>query len=78
MSANFPKNKTGGRRSCDGFLDLARLDEEEEIEEEELFNDPRLMTHMDEFVEEAALPGPKKKRSSSWIVTCLLLSWKTS
>jgi hypothetical protein len=39
-------------------------EEEEEIEEEDLFDEPRLMTHMDEFVEKTPPPRPKKKRSS--------------
>ena len=43
--------------------------EEEEIEEDELFDESRLMSQMDEFVEEAPIPKDKKKRSSKQVST---------
>jgi hypothetical protein len=44
---------------------METADEDDEIEEEDLVNDPRLMTHIDDFVEEAPLPKPKKRKGSS-------------
>jgi hypothetical protein len=44
---------------------METADEDDEIEEEDLVNDPRLMTHIDDLVEEAPLPKPKKRKGSS-------------
>ncbi len=46
-------------------VDEMETEEEEEIEDVDILQEPRLMTEIDDFVEDAPIPASKKKKKSS-------------